>query len=110
MKKRLKRTGTRTHPCFTPSVILNGSDASHQKELVQSCHLGTGRLGLQASLGTLALAGLPKMLHFLVDSVKCLGQVYEDSVQIHVLLSAFLLDLSDSEDHVNCAATRTKST
>ena len=45
-----------------------------------------------------------------VDCVNCLGQVYEDNLKIHVLLSAFPLDLLDSEDHVSFAATRMEST
>ena len=47
---------------------------------------------------------------FSIDRVECFGQVDKDRVETHILLSAFLSDLSDCEDHVSCAAVTAKST
>ena len=33
VKKRLKSTGARTHSCFTPFVMLNGSEVSPRKSI-----------------------------------------------------------------------------
>ena len=99
--KRLKRTGARTHPCFTPLVVLNGSDVCPPEctSTVMSSwnrwirftnffgHPSFDRITQSASLLTCQM----------------LGQVCEGSMQIHFLLSAFLVDLLD-RDHVNCAA------
>ena len=99
----------RPYPCFTSFVILNGLDASPLETTspVMSCHHGAGRLRSQTSLGTLTLKDHLKF--FSVHCIICFGQIYEDSIQIHLFLSAFLLDLLDSEDHVDCAAIRMES-
>ena len=38
-----------------------------------------------------------------VRCVKSLGEIDEEEMEILVLLNALLLELSDSEDHVDCA-------
>lgn len=45
-----------------------------------------------------------------VDHVKGLCQVDEDYVEVHLLLDAFFLYLSHSEDHISSAATRSETT
>ena len=45
-----------------------------------------------------------------VDGIECLREIDEDSVEVHFLLTAFLLDLSHREDHVHCATPRSKAT
>ena len=47
---------------------------------------------------------------FSIDRVECFGKFDKDRVETHILLSAFLLDLSDCEDHVSCTAVKAKST
>ena len=38
------------------------------------------------------------------DSVECLGQVYEEQVQVLALFNAFFLQLPDGKDHVHSAS------
>ena len=45
-------------------------------------------------------AGQPS---FSVDGIEWLSQIYEDEVEVHVLLKALLLNLSYCEDHIHCA-------
>ena len=41
--------------------------------------------------------------------IKCLGQVDEGNKETHVLLSAFLLDLSEYKDHVGGCSVRSET-
>ena len=47
---------------------------------------------------------------FSADSVKSLGKVYEDGIQVHNVLNAFFWNMAHSKDHINDTAARTEST
>ena len=98
MKYRLNYTGASTHPCLTPFEISNLSEDT------PSDNISPVMSSWSNQMRVVNFAGHPSFLR-ITHSTSFLTVL-----NAFVRENAFLLNLSDCKDHVDCAAATAKST
>ena len=105
VKNRSKSMGARTHPCFTP---LEKNTECRPRRVPHHVVVDLADQGYKFPRAAKYLEDHSQ--RFSVDGVKRLRQVNEDRIQVLVLLSALLLDLTNRKYHVCGAAVGAEAT
>ena len=105
-KKIPKRVGERTHPCFTPLLIVNDQEMlpSYWTVGVKRLH-NVKRLGEQPIFNN--IANNPSLFTKSKILVRSMKPIYKGR---HVLFFSFLSQLWHTENHVSVGVLRSKST